>query len=303
MQSGENHVSFEVKTKHDGMLLRDFLRKTQKISHKGLCNLKNNGLILCNDEEVTVRRVLKSGDHVTIVYPQEAISDYLTPEPIPLKIIFEDQDLIVVDKPPYICVHPTKGYPQGTMANGLMHYYQQKSEKAGFHAVNRLDRGTSGLILVCKNSFGKQQLYLQQQKKAFTRTYLALVHGELPLDEDTIRTPIRKIDGKTTKRETHLEGQEAVTNYRVLERINNYTLVKLQLETGRTHQIRIHMASIGHPLVGDDLYGGASYYLKRQALHADWMKFSHPRSKVELTFEAELPQDFVKAYKAIKAVF
>lgn len=297
--AGETRVDIKVNENYEGRLLRDFLLKANKISKKGLCKLKNKGKILCNGQEVTVRQVLSSGDLITLIYPTEQVSQYLFPQPIPISIVYEDQDLILLDKNAGICVHPTKGYPSGTLANGLLYHYNQKGEAAGFHAVNRLDKDTSGLILIAKNGYAKQQLFIQQQHQEFRRTYLALVHGQVKLETGIILAPIRKIEGKTIKREVHPDGQTAVTNYQTINRFKNYSLVRMQLKTGRTHQIRIHMSSIDHPLVGDELYGGSTKHIARQALHADSLKFFHPRNKKEMKFTSALPDDINNCLKLL----
>lgn len=286
-----NKVELIVPHEYDGILMRDFLLEKQQISKKGLCQLKNKGAILCNTNEVTVRQKLIAGDRVVLIYPLESVSEYLLPEIMDLHIVYEDKDITVLNKPAYICVHPTKTHPSGTLANGLLAHWNKKGEKVGFHAVNRLDKDTSGLILVAKNSYAKQQLFLQQQKQEIKRHYLALVHGKMHKEKGVIDAPIKKIEGKTVQREIHGTGQRAVTHYNIVITYNEATLVELWLETGRTHQIRVHLSHIGHPLLGDKLYGGDERVMKRQALHAKMLCFKHPRTKQALSFHADLPAD------------
>ncbi len=296
--SKNNQVSFRVEEEHGGMLLREYLLTSKQISSKSLCKLKNNGEILCNGQLVTVRKLIQVGDEITLNYPEETISQYLTPQYIPLDILWEDRDVAVINKQPGMCVHPTKGHPNGTLANGLLFHMEQQGEPGTFHAVNRLDQDTSGVVLVAKNSYTKQQLFIQQQQQQIKRTYIALVHGELS-EAETINKPIRKIEGKTTKREVHTLGQPAITHYQTIQTGNGYSLIGLWLETGRTHQIRVHMESIGHPLVGDVLYGGLEHFISRQALHATRIEFTHPRFDEKVSVIAPLAQDMLNAAKEL----
>lgn len=289
-----NRVYFKVEEEDGEGLLREFLRFKRHISDKGLCKLKDKGQILWNDQPVTVRQWVKPGDQVTLVYPEEQVSEYLEPEAIPLDIVFEDEDLIVLNKPPGICVHPTKGYPSGTLANGVMAHCLKQGQSIGCHIVTRLDMDTSGLVLMAKNTFAKQQLYLQQEEKAITRRYLALVEGQITENEGTIDAPIARKEGRTIARLVAEHGQTAITHYRVIMGRAEASLVELVLETGRTHQIRVHMAHIGHPLLGDKLYGGQQDEISRQALHATALRFIHPRTKAAVVLSIPLPSDMSK---------
>ncbi|KJS88769.1 MAG: hypothetical protein JM58_00380 [Peptococcaceae bacterium BICA1-8] len=295
-----NKIYFTVTQTEEGMLLREFLLETKQISRSGLSKLKNHGKILCNGEFVTVRKKLTEGDQVTLIYPKEAISEYLKPESVFLNIVYEDNDLLLVNKPAGLCVHPTKAYPTGTLANGVIFYLQSKGEEAGFRSVNRLDMDTSGLVLIAKNSYSMQQLFLQQQQKLLLRSYQALVQGSITWQRNTITDPIRKIDGKTAKREIHLTGQRAVTHVEVIKAYSEHTLIKLVLETGRTHQIRLHLANMGFPLVGDSLYGGSRCLMSRHALHTDYIQFAHPRTAEKLSFQLPLPSDMQAALEELR---
>ena len=295
-----NKIHFTVTQTEEGMLLREFLLEIKQISRSGLCKLKNHGKILCNGEFTTVRKKLSEGDRVLLIYPKEVISEYLKPEPISINIVYEDNDLLLVNKPAGVCVHPTKSHPKGTLANGVIFYLQSKGEEPGFHSVNRLDMDTSGLVLIAKNSYSMQQLFLQQQKKQLLRSYQALVQGSITWQRNTFTEPIRKIDGKTARREIHLTGQRAVTHAEVITVYSGHTLIKLVLETGRTHQIRLHLANMGFPLVGDSLYGGSRCLMSRHALHTDYIQFFHPRTAVKLSFQLPLPLDMQTALEELK---
>ncbi len=297
-QSG-NELIFEVKQGEEG-LLKTFIREIKQISRKSLSDIKNKGTILCNNKEVTVRHIVISGDIITLRYPPEEKSTYLSPESIPIDIVYEDEDVLVINKQSGICMHPTKGEPSGTLANGvLFHWFNKEDYDSGFHAVNRLDRNTSGIVLVAKNKFAKQQLTLQQQSKTLQRSYVAICEGVIQEESGTIETPIGRDENHSTKRMVRDDGQLATTRFEVLRKLKNHTFIRVNPKTGRTHQIRVHMSSIGHPLAGDDLYGGSHVVLPRQALHADKMLFTHPRTEEELTFSLPPPEDMENAIKTL----
>lgn len=280
---------------HEQGLLREFLLEHKGISRRSLSKVKNEGQLLVNGQEVTVRYSLTAGDQVRVIFPPEQESQYLQPEAIPLEIIFEDEYILVLNKPAQICVHPTFNYTSGTLANGVMHYWQSQGVKRTFHAVNRLDQNTSGLVVIAQNSFSHHQLSKQQKGKTFIRRYYAFVHGQLEQQEGTITAPIARKSDSIVERTVREDGQTAITHFQVLQ--YNPTLdiswVQLQLETGRTHQIRVHMQHIGHPLVGDDLYGGRRDLLSRQALHAYYTAFRHPFTDKHCQFEVALPEDML----------
>lgn len=284
-------VVLKVEYEHDGQPVRDFL-KACNISERALKKLRYRGKVLCNGVEVTWRKRVKADDVVILVYPEYERSSYITPESLDLDIIFEDKDLVIVNKEPGICVHPTLAHPSGTLANGLAHYWSSKGEEAGFHAINRLDQNTSGLVLIAKNSFSAQQFFLQRQNKQMGRSYLALVHGCIH-SQGLIDGPIKRCEGRTTKRGIFHDGQRAVTRYEVIANYAAATLLRITPETGRTHQIRVHMSDLGHPLVGDSLYGGKTDLINRHCLHADRIDFRHPRDNHPMSFEVHLPADMV----------
>lgn len=276
---------------HEEGLLRDFLHLHKQISRKSVSQIKHGGFLRVNGENATVRYLLKSGDKVEIGYPEEQSSPYVLPEKIPLDIIYEDEDILLVNKRAGECVHPTFTQTSGTLANGVMYHYQQKGIKQAFHPVNRLDKDTSGLVLIAQHKFSHQQLFLQQQNKQLERYYYAWVAGSVEPDFDFIEEPIDRVPDSIIKRAVLSGGKYAKTNYEVLQRYKDYTWLRVKLETGRTHQIRVHFSHIGHPLLGDDLYGGKRELISRQALHAYGTLFFHPRTGKELSFEAPLPED------------
>lgn len=283
-------LEFVVEKEEEG-LLREFLLEQKGLSRKSLSKIKQKGRLLVNGRDVTVRAMLQEGDKVTVIFPEEEMSSYLKPEPMPLDIIYEDEEILLINKPAHVCVHPTSSHKEGTLANGVIHYWQKKGWTRTFHAVSRLDMDTSGLILIAQNRFSHHQLAKQQRARQIERRYYALVEGVVADEEGVIEAPIGRKAGSIIEREVRSDGQYAKTLFWVRRRYTNYTWLELQLVTGRTHQIRVHLKHIGHPLLGDQLYGGSQTLITRQALHAYALRFKHPRTARPLSFQAPLPED------------
>jgi 23S rRNA pseudouridine1911/1915/1917 synthase len=216
--------------------------------------------------------------------------------------VYEDEDLIVIDKPPGLVVHPTRGYPDGTLANGLMYYWRQQGKSYRFHPVTRLDKDTSGLMVIAKHAYAHAFLAQQMEKKRYERIYLAIAEGIINPDKGSISLPIGfHPENPFARAVVHGEGgAKAVTHYEVLEHYSSASLVRLRLETGRTHQIRVHLSAIGHPLIGDSLYGKESPWISRQALHATYLRFFHPRMRIWLEWESPLPEDMRQVIARLK---
>lgn len=285
------HLKWTIRKEEDGMLIFDFV-KAKQISKRALTDIKyNGGDILVNSEHVTVRHKVKEGDVLTIIFPEEERGSGLQADKVPFNIVYEDQHCLVINKPPYVPSIPSREHTKGTLANGLIDYYEKHHIPSTVHIVNRLDKDTSGLMLVAKHRFAHSLFSTQQKTKHIHRTYKAVVHGVLNLNKGTITAPIGRKKDSIIEREVCEDGQVAVTHYEVIQRLEDKTLVKLVLETGRTHQIRVHMSSLGHPLCGDQLYGGNENEIKRQALHSSQLSFWHPLLEKQLTFEAEMPED------------
>ncbi|WP_102347006.1 RluA family pseudouridine synthase [Bacillus sp. Marseille-P3661] len=255
-----------------------------------------DGLVIVNGQPVKGNYKCKLNDQVTVSIPAPEPLDVL-PEEMDLDIYYEDSDVLVVNKPRGMVVHPAPGHLSGTLVNGLMAHCTDLSGINGIlrpGIVHRIDKDTSGLLMVAKNDMAHESLVDQLVNKTVVRKYKALVHGVIPHDKGTIDAPIgRDKHDRQSMTVTDENSKEAVTHFQVLERFNNYTFVECRLETGRTHQIRVHMKYIGFPLVGDPKYGPKkTINLDGQALHAGLLGFVHPRSKEYLEFEAPLPTIF-----------
>ncbi|WP_270597552.1 RluA family pseudouridine synthase [Enterococcus asini] len=259
--------------------------------------------VMVNGTTVKANYKVKAGDQVTITVPEPTVLE-LTPENIPLEIVYEDEDVAVVNKPQGMVVHPSAGHPNGTLVNALLFHMQNLSSindviRPGI--VHRIDKDTSGLLMIAKNDFAHESLAKQLKEKTSLRKYVALVHGVIPHEKGVIDAPIGRSKTDRKMQAVIEEGKPAVTHFQVLERFADFTLVELQLETGRTHQIRVHMKYIGYPLAGDPVYGPKKTLPgKGQFLHAQVLGFEHPRTGEFLTFTAPLPEVFQKTLEKLR---
>lgn len=277
--------------------------------------IKRQKLVFLNGSQVDGYIVPNAGDEIRITMPEE--SSYFPPEDIPFDIVFEDDDLLVLNKPPGYVVHPTHGMPEHTIANGISKYMIDTGKSFKIRFINRLDMDTSGLLVVGKNSYAQDSYVRQQNAGTVRKEYLAIVYGIIGEDHGIIDAPIGRPDPEKPFRGVTADGKPSVTHYEVIRRFENppsqiqdlvpadlprgFTQVKLRLETGRTHQIRVHMKHIGHTLAGDEFYGGECLPLiKRQALHAMSLTFVHPVSKQRMTFQAPLPEDITELMEKIR---
>jgi len=257
--------------------------------------------------EKTKKIKVKTGDEIIIGIP-DAVEPDIISEDIPLEVVYEDSDVIVVNKEQGMVVHPAPGHYTGTLVNALMYHCNDLSSINGVKRpgiVHRIDKDTSGLLMIAKNDSAHQHLADQLKEHTVTRVYHALVHGNIPQESGTVNAPIgRNPNNRLKMAVTTKNSKEAVTHYKVLKRYKQYTYLELRLETGRTHQIRVHMAHIGHPLVGDPTYGVKKEKVKHdgQLLHAKTLGFIHPSKDVYMEFNSELPAYFEKIKRKIETV-
>ena len=254
--------------------------------------------IFIGETSVFSNRVLEAGDLLTVILTEKKGSESIIPVPMELNILFEDDHMMVINKPAGMPVHPSQGNYGNTLANGIAHYMEEKGKDFVFRAVNRLDRDTSGLLVIAKNMLSSCILSDQVKEHAIHREYAAIVCGKTD-DFGTVDVPIARKDGSTIEREPNLEnGESAVTHYKTIayDSQRDLSYIRLLLETGRTHQIRVHMKHIGHPLPGDFLYNPDYRYTERQALHSAYLRFTHPITGEVMEFHAPLPNDMAKLF-------
>lgn len=276
-------------------------------SRSYLQKLIKDGKVKVNGKPVKANYRLVFDDRVEVFMPEVKEPD-IEPENIPLDILYEDKDVLLVNKPKQMVVHPAPGHYSGTLVNAIM--YHCGSELSGINGVmrpgivHRIDMDTTGSLIICKNDASHQSLSEQLKEHSINRIYEAIVHGNIKEEEGSINAPIGRHPTDRKKMSIHSKnGREAITHYKVLERFGNYTHIQCKLETGRTHQIRVHMASIGHPLVGDSVYGPAKYpfpNLQGQTLHAKTLGFIHPATKEYLEVNAPLPDYFTSLIKKLR---
>ena len=289
----ESHT-FKVSTERGDRLDKALTKLLPQTSRSQVQRWIENGNVTVDGEVVKPRLKLKIGQVIQVTEPQPQRID-LAPEKIPLEIVYEDQDVVVVNKPQGMVVHPAAGHSNHTLVNALLYHCPLSTINGELRPgiVHRIDKDTSGLLMVAKNDQAHQSLAAQLKAKTTAREYLALVHGVIKEGQGTINAPLGRSPKDRKRQAIVADGRPAVTHFRVVERYNKYTLVACRLETGRTHQIRVHMKSINHPLVGDPLYGPRKTITGQgQFLHARLLGFNHPITGKRITLTAPLPPIF-----------
>lgn len=309
-------IEYTVTEQEDGWTVKTVLQRRLGVSRKLLSRIKltERGVML-NGERVYISVPVKTGDKLAISLQKET-SDDILPQPIPFEIVFEDDALLIVNKAAGMIVHPTHGHYTNTLANGVVHYWREKGERFRFRPVHRLDQETSGLIAIAKNAYVHQHISEQLIAGQVTKKYVALVHGCPKQAEGAIDGPIDRDPAEPHRRIVTETGYPALTFYKVEENMGLGSRVELRLATGRTHQIRVHMTALGHPLIGDKLYRHADMdgfapsrreaieklnaAIGRQALHASELGFRHPLTGERLTFTAPLPDDMQRLQDVLR---
>lgn len=284
----KDYNSYIIDEEYNGKSIKDYLTQRLSISHRTIVKLKKGTFILLNGESVYVTEKLQTGDRLEIILMDEE-SENIIPEAIDLDIVYEDDYMIIINKLPGMPVHPTKGHFTGTVANALAYHYINEDKNIKIRPINRLDKDTSGLVMFAKNPH--IQHLMSREGFHLNKKYIAVVEGTVEENKGTIDLPIKREAYNSIKRIVNEEGQKAITKYEVLEKNERASLLSIDLVTGRTHQIRVHMSYLGHPLYGDSIYGGNTDLISRQALHAEKLYFSHPVNQIDMELLAKLPND------------
>lgn len=295
-----SEFTYTITAEDKDLAIKQILRHRFQFSARMRNKIKREKLVYLNGEQIPGWITANPGDVLEIRLPEET-SDFI-PEDIPIRTVYEDSSLLIINKQPGIVVHPTKGHPQHTLANGIMKDMLDRDQSFKIRFMNRLDMDTSGIVAVAKNSHCQASFMKQSQAGFVEKRYLAIVKGLVKEDQGTIDLPIGQPDPERVERAVVEGGSPSVTHYQVLDRFRaGYSLVELSLETGRTHQIRVHMAAIGHPVVSDHLYGESNPFLiERQALHARKLAMLHPVTGEPVSFEAELPEDMANLLEKLR---
>ena len=307
-------LTYEVTEEYDGMEILAFLRQ-KGFSRNILSSMKKSGKtishnneqnhdhsILQNGERGYGHSILKKGDTLTVHIPETESDEKIIPVKMELDILYEDEDILVINKEANVPVHPSIGNYENTLANGVAYYFAQKGQDFVYRCINRLDRDTTGALILAKNPYSAAVLSTQMKRREIRRTYLAIVEG-IPPKSGTIDAPVGRVDGSAITRQVDYEhGERAVTHFTRLavvekELSQSYSLIELHLETGRTHQIRVHMKHLGYPLPGDYLYHPDYRIIGRQPLHSYQLEFVHPVTEKPMLFTAPVPLDFVQAFR------
>ena len=289
-------LTYTITSQEAGMQVLEFLR-SKGFSRHILTSMKpDKEALLVNGVRAGGRSILKEGDFFRVRVMETATTEGIVPASLPLNILYEDEDILVLNKPADMPVHPSIGNYTNTLANAAAFYFQERGEFCPFRCINRLDRDTSGALVLAKNALSAAILSAQMRNREIRRTYLAVVRGVTP-PSGTISAPIGRVSASVIQRQVDPEdGETAVTHYERLDTYHSYSLIELHLETGRTHQIRVHMKYIGHPLPGDFLYNPDYRIIKRQPLHSFQLEFAHPVTGENMCMTAPVPEDFADAF-------
>jgi len=281
-----------------GKSINQILKEQYEFSNRLFSKLIKNKAIFLNGKNIDTRMIINNiGSKITIDLNYEEDNTNIVSKKMNLDIVYEDDGLLIINKPAGIAVHPSLRHYEDSLASGVKYYYEEKGIYKKIRPVNRLDLNTSGLIIFAKNEYIQENLIRQMEKGTFEKEYLVIVEGKLEKDFGTIDAPIARKNESIIERCVSGDGQRAVTEYEVLRKNEKYSLVKCKLHTGRTHQIRVHFSFIGHPLLGDTLYGKPSVLIDRQALHSYRISFIHPIIKEKLEFEYNMPDDMKSIYE------
>lgn len=275
--------------------LKQILKLEFGLSDRLLLRLKTNKKIFINDKIAFINDLIHLNDTISVLIDFEEDNSNIVPTQMNLNIVYEDEFMLILNKPAGIAIHPSCMHFDNSLSNGVRYYFDSIGLKKKIRPVNRLDKDTSGLVVFAKNEYIQECLVNQMKSKIFKKEYLAILNGILENKTGIINAPIAREENSIIKRCVRKDGDISITHYEVVKILeNNMCLVKFILETGRTHQIRVHSSYIGHPIIGDTLYGSFSDLISRQALHSYRIEFIHPIFKEKMTFEIDLPDDMLK---------
>lgn len=273
--------------------VRDVLKNYFLVSSRLLLKLKNNNCVFLNNKKCSINSTISLGDIVSFSLNYEEDNSNIVATNIPLNIVYEDECLLIINKQPNVAIHPSMLHYDNSLSNGVKFYFDSIGLKKKIRPVNRLDRNTSGLVIFAKNEYVQEFLIKQMRNNTFSKEYLAILEGILNKKKGTIIAPIARKKDSIIERCVDESGDFSITHYKVIKEFNNLSLVNFKLETGRTHQIRVHSSYISHPILGDDLYGNKSSLIYRQALHSYKISFIHPKTREKMCFEIDLPKDMI----------
>lgn len=273
--------------------IRQILKEEFEMSDRLILKLKTNERICLNDSIVKIGNPIHLGDILTIHLDIDEDNSNIVPTKMDLDILYEDEGMLIVNKPPHLAIHPSQLHYDNSLSNGIKYYFDSIGLCRKIRPVNRLDKDTSGIVIFAKNAYIQECFVRQMKRKQFQKQYLAILEGNLEQTSGIIHVPIGRKSDSIIERQIDENGFDAITHYDVLEYLKDATLVLFRLETGRTHQLRVHSKSIGHPILGDTLYGNSSTLINRQALHAFQISFIHPIRKEKMKLRAEIPDDII----------
>lgn len=273
--------------------VRDVLKNYFLVSSRLLLKLKNNNCVFLNNKKCSINSTISLGDIVSFSLDYKEDNSNIVATNIPLNIVYEDDCLLIINKQPNVAIHPSMLHYDNSLSNGVKFYFDSIGLKKKIRPVNRLDRNTSGLVIFAKNEYVQEFLIKQMKNNTFSKEYLAILEGILNKKKGTIIAPIARKKDSIIERCVDESGDFSITHYKVIKEFNNLSLVNFKLETGRTHQIRVHSSYIGHPILGDDLYGNKSSLIYRQSLHSYKISFIHPKTREKMCFEIDLPKDMI----------
>ena len=282
-------------TKYENV--KQVLKEEFEISDRLIIKLKKSQQIYLNDKPVFINKNIIIGDKILIDLDFEEASDNIVPIKMYLDILYEDDGLLILNKPPFIPVHPSMDHFEDSLSNGVKYYFNSISLNRKIRPVNRLDKNTSGIVIFAKNEYIQECLIKQMKSGSFKKEYLAVVDGIIDKEFQVVDAPIARKENSIIERCVSKNGDNAITEVQLLNTFDNYSLIKCNLKTGRTHQIRVHLSYIGHPILGDDLYGIKTNLINRQALHAYKVSFIHPIIKKEFKIDTEIPDDISNLIK------